>query len=192
MHVRRSLATVLSVGALFLAGACAGDDLDSNASDDSSSSSASGGGPVSISGQSFPEAALMASILKDQPQSISSVSDPSRSEPTLFALEHADEFARQAAVLRAERSRLQAALAELPPLEAFTSEANMILVRVPGAARVFTALKEHGVLVKHVAGLHPLLADCLRLTVGTPEENTHLLEALRASLPAPLPTTTAA
>ena len=39
-----------------------------------------------------------------------------------------------------------------------------------------------GVLVKNVEGLHPLLAGCLRLTVGTPEENTRMIEALRASL----------
>jgi histidinol-phosphate aminotransferase len=38
------------------------------------------------------------------------------------------------------------------------------------------------VLVKNVAGMHPLLTNCLRLTVGTPEENTLLIEALKASL----------
>src|SRR4029079_9626060 len=49
-------------------------------------------------------------------------------EATLFALEHADEFARQAALLRAERERLQAALRGLAGVQAFPSEANMILV----------------------------------------------------------------
>ncbi|MGA1289357.1 MAG: histidinol-phosphate aminotransferase, partial [Rubrivivax sp.] len=39
-----------------------------------------------------------------------------------------------------------------------------------------------GILVKHIAGLHPLLANCLRLTVGTPEENRQMLAALQASL----------
>jgi histidinol-phosphate aminotransferase len=43
-------------------------------------------------------------------------------------------------------------------------------------------MKRHGVLVKHIAGLHPLLANCLRLTVGTPEENTQMIDALKASL----------
>ena len=60
----------------------------------------------------------------------------------------------------------------------------MILVRVADGRRVFEALKRRGVLVKNVAGLHPLLAECLRITVGTPEENTHLLQALEASLAA--------
>jgi histidinol-phosphate aminotransferase len=43
-------------------------------------------------------------------------------------------------------------------------------------------MKARGVLVKHVAGLHPLLANCLRLTVGTPEQNTQMIDALKASL----------
>ncbi len=103
-------------------------------------------------------------------------------EATLFALEHADEYARQAALLRAERERLQSALQAIPGVEPFPSEANMILVRVPDAARTFQAMKARGVLVKNVAALHPLLAGCLRLTVGTPDENALMIDALRASV----------
>jgi histidinol-phosphate aminotransferase len=43
-------------------------------------------------------------------------------------------------------------------------------------------MKDRGVLVKNVSALHPLLANCLRLTVGTPDENTKMLAALAASL----------
>ncbi len=103
-------------------------------------------------------------------------------EATLFALEHADEFARQAAILCEERARLQKALAAMPGVTAFPSEANMILVRVPDARRAFEGMKQRGVLVKHIAGLHPLLASCLRLTVGTPDENSLMIDALKASL----------
>ncbi len=103
-------------------------------------------------------------------------------EATLFALEHAGEFARQAAVIRSERERLQAALAAMPAARAFPSQANMILVRVADAKRVFEGLKARGVLVKNVESLHPLLQGCLRLTVGTPDENDALIEALKASL----------
>lgn len=103
-------------------------------------------------------------------------------EATLFALEHADEFARQAAILRSERERLQQALAAMPGVKAFPSEANMILVRVPDSKRAFEGMKQRGVLIKHIAGLHPLLVNCLRLTVGTPEENTLMIDALKASL----------
>ena len=58
----------------------------------------------------------------------------------------------------------------------------MILVRVPDAPAVFTGMKANGVLVKNVEPLHPLLAGCLRLTVGTPDENAKMIDALRASL----------
>jgi len=103
-------------------------------------------------------------------------------EAALFALEHADEYADQAQRIRAERASLCAGLAALPGLRVFPSEANMILVRVPFAARAFAGMKARGVLVKNVSGLHPLLANCLRLTVGTPEENRAMLNALKESL----------
>ncbi len=103
-------------------------------------------------------------------------------EATLFALAHADEFARQADVLCAERATLLQVLAELPGVQPFPSEANMILVRVPDSTRCFDGMKARGVLVKNIAGLHPLLANCLRLTVGTPEENVQMIDALKASL----------
>jgi len=103
-------------------------------------------------------------------------------EAALFALEHGYEFARQAAVLRAQRERLQAELAAMPAVRAFPSEANMILVRVPDSQRAFDGMKARGVLVKHIAGLHPLLANCLRLTVGTPEQNDRMMQALKESL----------
>jgi histidinol-phosphate aminotransferase len=103
-------------------------------------------------------------------------------EATLFALEHADEYARQAALLRSERARVSAALAALGDVTVFPSEANMILVRVPDAKLCFEGMKSRGVLVKYIAGLHPLLANCLRLTVGSPNENDAMIQALRESL----------
>ena len=103
-------------------------------------------------------------------------------EAALFALEHVDEYARQAAIIRSERDRLLAALRELPGVKPFPSEANMILARVADSAAAFAGMKARGVLVKNVAGLHPLLANCLRLTVGTPDENVKMLQALKESL----------
>jgi len=103
-------------------------------------------------------------------------------EATLFALTHADEFAHQAEVLRAERAKLLEALRRLPGTTPFPSEANMILVRVPDSKRSFEGMRARGVLVKNIEGLHPLLKNCLRLTVGTPEENVLMVDALKASL----------
>ena len=125
--------------------------------------------------------ALMAEIDKVRPPYNVSVLN---CEAALFALEHADEFDRQAAVLRSERARLISALRALPGVHPYPSEANMILTRVPDATALFSALKQRGILVKNVSNMHPLLADCLRLTVGTPEENALLMTALTAALEA--------
>ncbi|MBX3622258.1 MAG: histidinol-phosphate transaminase [Rhizobacter sp.] len=103
-------------------------------------------------------------------------------EAALFALEHEDEFARQASILRSERSRLIGALSAMPGVTPYPSEANMILARVPDAADLFAAMKSRQVLVKNVSKMHPLLANCLRLTVGTPEENDQMIDAMKASL----------
>ena len=103
-------------------------------------------------------------------------------EAALFALEHADVFAAQAKELREQRAVLQRALAELPGVKAWPSDANMILARFPDAQRTFEGMKSRGVLVKNVSTMHPLLANCLRLTVGTPGENAQMLAALQACL----------
>lgn len=102
-------------------------------------------------------------------------------EAALFALEHEDVFAAQAADLRRERERLQQALREMG-VKSWASDANMILVRVPDAARSFEGMKARKVLVKNVSRMHPLLAGCLRLTVGTAEENAQMLAALQSTL----------
>jgi histidinol-phosphate aminotransferase len=107
-------------------------------------------------------------------------------ECALFALEHADVFAAQAADLRAQRARLMTALHAMPGIQVWPSDANMILVRILGegerAQPVFEGLKARGVLIKNVSKMHPLLANCLRLTVGTESENTQMLAALQESL----------
>jgi histidinol-phosphate aminotransferase len=91
-------------------------------------------------------------------------------------------FAAQAQDLREQRARQLKELSGLPGVQHFPSQANMILARVPDAAKTFDGLKAQGVLIKNISKMHPLLANCLRLTVGTAAENDQLLAALKASL----------
>ena len=123
--------------------------------------------------------ALVAEIDKVRPPYNISVLN---AECALFALEHTKVFAIQAKDVREQRARLLKELAALPGVKPFPSEANMILVRVPDAAKTFDGLKAQGVLIKNVSKMHPLLANCLRLTVGTVQENTQLLAAMKASV----------
>jgi histidinol-phosphate aminotransferase len=80
-----------------------------------------------------------------------------------------------ASALKAERARLETALARLPGVTVFPSRTNFVLIRVPDAPRRFEALRAAGILVKNRHGVHPLLEHCLRITVGTPAENDALL-----------------
>ncbi|MFN4351474.1 MAG: histidinol-phosphate transaminase [Hylemonella sp.] len=124
-------------------------------------------------------AALIAEIDKVRPPYNVSVLNY---ECALFALEHADVFAAQAQEIKAQRAMILEALKALPGVRAWNSDANMILLRVPDAAQTFEGMKARKVLVKNVSKLHPLLANCLRLTVGTPQENQLMLAALKESL----------
>ena len=96
--------------------------------------------------------------------------------PVLLA--HEPLLAEQAAAIRRERARLATALAALRRVTVFPSHANFLLIRVPDAPQWFATLRDAGILIKNVDGWHPLLANCLRITVGTPAENNALLEAL--------------
>jgi histidinol-phosphate aminotransferase len=98
----------------------------------------------------------------------------------LFLLERVEVLEEQAARIRAERSTLAKAIAALPGVRVFPSEANFLLVRVPDSDRADERLRKQGVLVKNLNG--PAIKNCLRITVGTPDENRILLNALREAL----------
>lgn len=89
---------------------------------------------------------------------------------------------RQADAIKQERAALYGRLRELRGVEAFPSEANFVLVRVPDADAAYAGMKARKVLVRNFNGSHPLLANCLRLTVGTPGENALMIDALAESL----------
>jgi histidinol-phosphate aminotransferase len=103
-------------------------------------------------------------------------------ECALFALENKDVFKAQAHDLIAQRAMLLEALGKMPAVKCWKSDANMILVRVADSTPTFEGMKAQGVLVKNVSKMHPLLANCLRLTVGTADENLQMLAALKTSL----------
>jgi len=98
----------------------------------------------------------------------------------MFMLERLEVLEEQAARIRAERQKLGATFSGLKGITVFPSEANFLLIRVPDADRTFERLRGQGVLVRNLNS--PALKDCLRVTVGTPDENRILLNALREAL----------
>src|SRR5450830_962296 len=87
-----------------------------------------------------------------------------------------------AAALRSARSDLAAAISAVGAIEVFPSAANFLLIRLANADKVFAGLLQHKVLVKNAGKMHPLLQNCLRVNVSTPEENASFLVALKESL----------
>ncbi|QKT02895.1 histidinol-phosphate transaminase [Ectothiorhodospiraceae bacterium 2226] len=104
----------------------------------------------------------------------------------LFALEQWPMLEQQAAAIVRERAALLEGLARLPGVQVYPSRANFVLFRVPPgrADAVFQGLLQRKVLIKNLAGAGGVLADCLRVTVGTPEENRCFLDGLKEVLAA--------
>ncbi len=95
-------------------------------------------------------------------------------------LEHWDVIAPQFHEIVQERELLRERLGGLPGVMVYPSHANFLLARfAAGGAKVWEALEQQGILVRYYPGT-PTLADCLRITVGTPAENVILMGALQA------------
>lgn len=100
----------------------------------------------------------------------------------LEILRHGATLREQTARLVADRERLSLSLQAIAGVQVFPSRANFILFRVAIANQVFLALKTKGVLIKNLHSSHALLDNCLRVTIGTPEENGIFLNALKESI----------
>lgn len=97
-------------------------------------------------------------------------------------LEHHAVLLAQAESIKQERVKLLAALDAIEGVKAYPSEANFILFRVAKATQVFEGLKQRGVLIKNLNGGHPALTDCLRVTVGTPDESQKFIAVLHDTI----------
>lgn len=100
------------------------------------------------------------------------------------ALEHFAVLDAQTRLIVSERARVFVRLQADARLHCWQSEANFLLVRphAASARAVHAGMARRGVLVKCLDGGHPLLANCLRLTIGAPAENDAMLAALDAEL----------
>jgi histidinol-phosphate aminotransferase len=97
-------------------------------------------------------------------------------------LQHHEVLLVQAERIKQERTKLLSALNAIEGVQAYPSEANFILFRLAKATQIFEGLKQRGVLIKNLNGGHPALADCLRVTVGTLEEDAKFIAALQDSI----------
>jgi len=97
-----------------------------------------------------------------------------------FALKNQDLFTQQTQQICRDRSLVLDQLNKLENITAYPSAANFILFKTAEhqATSIFESLKEHGILIKNLSPQSGLLADCLRVTIGKPEENEKFLTAM--------------
>jgi len=104
----------------------------------------------------------------------------------IFALSHESLFLAQTQLICEQRALLVEQLKGLTEMTVYPSSANFILFRTPPerADEIFAGLKQQGILIKNLSPQAGLLSDCLRVTVGKPEENQLFFTALVKTLAA--------
>lgn len=109
-----------------------------------------------------------------QPYSVDAVSQAIARE----VFSERQKFERGIMAIISERNRLLEELAKVPGVTVYPSDSNYILFKLEGADKVWEALYARGILVRDFSHA-PMLEDCLRVSVGTEEENNEFLAALR-------------
>jgi len=90
-----------------------------------------------------------------------------------------DVLKEQVEKIKAERIRLTSELGEIVGINVYPSRANFVLLQIANADKVFSELRRNNILVKNLHNTHVLLDNCLRVTVGTVEENEHFLATIK-------------
>ena len=84
--------------------------------------------------------------------------------------------------IKKERKRLLKELAKIKAIKAYPSDSNFILFQATkNGEKVFRKLMENGILVRNL-GSHPMLKNCLRVTIGTKAENDQFLDQLKKAI----------
>ena len=104
-------------------------------------------------------------------------------DQALSQLDHRFEIEKWISTLKEERAQMMRAFAELRYCRCvYPSDANFFLARMQGADRIYRYLVERGIIVRNRSKVE-LCDDCLRVTIGTKNENNTLLAALRQYQP---------
>ncbi|MCF7941102.1 MAG: histidinol-phosphate transaminase [Spirochaetia bacterium] len=106
------------------------------------------------------------------------ISGPAQ-ETALQALDHVREVREGVAEIQAARTEMIDAFGRISYVECvYRSAANFILLKVSDADRLYQELKDRGIIIRNRTH-EPGCTGCVRITVGSPQENLRLLEALR-------------
>ncbi|MBR3425654.1 MAG: histidinol-phosphate transaminase [Neisseriaceae bacterium] len=96
-----------------------------------------------------------------------------------FALENLNWINNNINILKMEREIAFAKLEDIKGVTVYPSEGNFLTVKVPNAEECFDLLLQNGFLIKNLSKMHPLLKNCVRITIGKPEDNAKWLSVLQ-------------
>ena len=94
-----------------------------------------------------------------------------------FLLDNFDELGQQTKKIIAQRNQMMLALDAFDEIITYSTQANFILFKVSNANDLFNYLLENNILIKNLSA-QVLLTNCLRLTIGTPQENDLFVQTL--------------
>lgn len=96
-----------------------------------------------------------------------------------FALRHFSYFQDYVQCILAERQKMLEFLQGFAQLQVWASQTNFLTFRCPDADALFNHLKHQDILLKNLSHQHPILHNCLRLSIGSPQENQHVRAAVQ-------------
>ena len=96
-----------------------------------------------------------------------------------FALENLDWINHNINILKMEREIAFSKLEDIKGIKVYQSEANFLTIRTPNSEECFNLLLQNGFLIKNLSAAHPLLKNCVRITIGKPEDNAQWLAILQ-------------
>ena len=96
-----------------------------------------------------------------------------------FALQYHQFIDEHINKQKSERERMRTMFKAWSQIQLFPSEGNFLTMRVPDADALFQALLEANILIKNLHGVHPLLNQCVRITVGKPDQNQRVLGVMQ-------------
>ncbi|MBN3860315.1 histidinol-phosphate transaminase [Neisseriaceae bacterium PsAf] len=97
-----------------------------------------------------------------------------------YILEHFDWVTEKTTEIKYQREIMLSELESIEFLEVYPSETNFLMIRTPDAKLVFDTLYKNKILVKNFHGKHPMLDQCVRITIGTPEQNSKVIGVIKS------------
>jgi histidinol-phosphate aminotransferase len=109
------------------------------------------------------------------------ITSPTQLIGKIVLKEGREEIKKQIDIIKKERDKMLENLNKIEGIKVYPSDANFVLIRVDDGDKIHKKLIQKGILVRNMSHL-PLMENCLRISIGKPEENRIFIETLKEIL----------